>query len=121
VLRLRVHDPHRAGGECGHTGLYILNPYIRNHQILVSVERYLAVLRPLLVGALLSASRLCALTIAMYSLCILTNIPYLYQTRYMYFEADNHTTIHSCTKWDSNPDLFYMNHSLMNTINFVVW
>lgn len=48
-------------------------------QVLLSIERYIAVLHPILINTLLTKRRLCLCTLIMYVLCILSNVPYLYQ------------------------------------------
>ena len=89
-------------------------------QILVSIERYIAVLRPIEVNTLLTRMRLCLLTALMFSLVVATNLPYLLQTNFYQFAVDG-VTYTVCTKTESNAHVFYLNHSLMNTLNFVLW
>lgn len=69
---------------------------------------------------MLTWTRLCLLTLFMFALVIVTNVPYLLQTNFHQFISEG--AIYAvCTKHESMDDTFYMNHSKMNTLNFVLW
>ncbi|KAI3415739.1 hypothetical protein GPALN_005324 [Globodera pallida] len=74
--------------------------------VLLSVERFIAVLRPMLVHQLLTKSVLCLCTALVWSLSAMMNIPYLIAVQYIEMHNAHHPN---------------QNYGLVSTVNLMVW
>uniref|UniRef100_A0A914NDL7 G-protein coupled receptors family 1 profile domain-containing protein n=2 Tax=Meloidogyne incognita TaxID=6306 RepID=A0A914NDL7_MELIC len=121
---LFAHGTWPFGKLLCHLYIYILH-LIPNSSagilILLSVERFIAVLRPMLVQHLMTKSVLILCTLLVWTLSILMNIPYLIAVQYMDLynpEIGQHygiCTRHHLIWWDINI------LQLVSTVNLIVW
>uniref|UniRef100_A0A1I8BEB4 G_PROTEIN_RECEP_F1_2 domain-containing protein n=1 Tax=Meloidogyne hapla TaxID=6305 RepID=A0A1I8BEB4_MELHA len=121
---LFAHGTWPFGKILCHLYIYILH-LIPNSSagilILLSVERFIAVLRPMLVQHLMTKSVLIFCTLLVWTLSILMNIPYLIAVQYMDLynpEIGQHygiCTRHHLIWWDINI------LQLVSTVNLIVW
>ncbi|CAK5076452.1 unnamed protein product [Meloidogyne enterolobii] len=121
---LFAHGTWPFGKLLCHLYIYILH-LIPNSSagilILLSVERFIAVLRPMLVQHLMTKSVLILCTLLVWTLSILMNIPYLIAVQYMDLynpEIGQHygiCTRHHLIWWDINV------LQLVSTVNLIVW
>ncbi|KAF7638708.1 G_PROTEIN_RECEP_F1_2 domain-containing protein [Meloidogyne graminicola] len=106
-----------------HTYIYILH-LIPNSSagilILLSVERFIAVLRPMIVQNLMTKSVLIFCTLFVWTLSSLMNIPYLIAVQYINLNNSSKQNYGICTR--HNIILWNINIlKLISTINLIIW